>query len=291
MNVVEVNDDAFERILEAVDEKNGSTAGFILKNRESLVVFGPSKVNVSVSRRGNSNDRVYAERSTTKKMRREEDSPKTDGRCGSGRAGRCSGGGVPGVDGVTGVDGVPGVVTVPGGVVKYDGNGNDVLKYLEVALLNCGNCVYCYSIHGKRSGHYLSKCPLLKGGCSKCFQKNALKSHQDCPAMDSMPANLGICYFCGLEFQYHADGTFGKNTCRTWANDRLKSLGIIYWAIEEKYASLLEKPNCTRLDENGNLDYASFFNWFFDYDMETMKPNYYNYLLSIIQGIKRKAGK
>ena len=282
MDVIEVEEKTFRDILEIVDAKKGKTKGCIVKWQDSVISIAPSKVVVKLGDMGAAGDSKKAAKRLRESKRDHENEKYFDRVLFGTPQSQMSQDAIASSSQEVATNAI-----VERGTWIAKANSSP-LKQLESVLAGSGNCIYCFAMTGNRVGHYLSKCPALGTSCHKCFDKKVLKKHDGCPAMDSLPANRGICYFCGLEVQDHADGTFGKPSCRTWANDKLKALGLIYWVIDEMYGSLKEKPEVARVDEEGNLDYASFFTWFFGYDNGTCEPNYCRYLLNILKDISTK---
>jgi hypothetical protein len=252
MKIINVDEKAFEGVLGSIDKKTGKMDGLVIKFKDSLVIVEEGRVNVSLGE-----EMALGERAKVEEAGKAPKRQRIDDDVGKPRL-------------------------VSGTQVNVVAS-KDPMAELQQALKMIGNCAYCFSITGKCYGHYLGKCGLLGGRCHKCFGEKASKNHDGCPAKDSMPANIGICYYCGLEPSHHADGTFGKPTCRTWANDRLLSLGLIHWTNDGRYNSLKLKPPIARHDEDGNIDYVAFFNWFFKFDEVTYLPNYYKYLMNILR--------
>jgi hypothetical protein len=106
------------------------------------------------------------------------------------------------------------------------GNLSQPMLNLKSIIENIG-CSFCFASTGKRFHHFLSKCPKLKGKCRKCF--NGL--HTVCPLKDSIPHNLRVCFYCGLDPELHLPDTFGKPTCQTWASDKLIAVSYTHLTL------------------------------------------------------------
>lgn len=147
-----------------------------------------------------------------------------------------------------------------------------------------GQCMYCFCLTGQRHSHFLSKCPRLSKICRRCLLEVPNGRHSSCPAKDSIPHNRCICYFCGLDSEIHPEGMFGKPSCRMWGNDRLMVMGLYFWKF--RYEQLKIKPPVERIDAQGSLGYAYFFDWFFDINPVTYDRNYVDFLLSCFELLK-----
>lgn len=162
------------------------------------------------------------------------------------------------------------------------------MQELKALMQRTGSCIYCFVEGTPTRGHFLSQCPRLNSICRKCFQPCKTKIHLDCPAKDSMPHNVGICYFCGLEPEHHAAETFGKSACTTWGNDKLITLALIFWCFDEKYALLKNPPKIARKDAGREeVLLVEFFKWLFEYDQRTYERNYVDFLMQCFRAMKK----
>jgi hypothetical protein len=162
------------------------------------------------------------------------------------------------------------------------------MQKLMQSLERTGKCIYCFAMEKRIETHYLSTCPRIVQKCRKCFQKTGnAKFHQGCPCKDSIPHGINICYMCGLEAEYHAAGTFGNKLCKTWASDKLITLGIIFWTFDDLVSQLKPVPDIPRKDASGNIDYFEFFKWFFNLNGETFERNYVEFVFQCLKVLQK----